>query len=141
MAFFPEFKLADNHNNAAGLASIEDIIPAGDYRGFVVPDGFATFNPGVLRVRADGITIETGYPSAEWLFGGMTRLQYNYLRATYCAGGGLSGEVTVRVMIETGAYANFNAILTVPPLPVINQRRKPGGFEDVSVTFTFMEAL
>lgn len=138
MALVPDFQIAAGHDAVGDLEPIEDIIPSGDWRGFVVPDAFATFSPGTIRVRGDGTIYITGYPSTTWLFPALSRKQYNYLRTTFCAGG-LSGAVTIRTMIEDGTFDNFNAIITIPDLPSINRQRRGNAFEDVEITYTFLE--
>lgn len=137
MALF-EFKLVAGYNNAGSLVNIEDITPSGDWRGFAVPDGFASYSPGERKTRPDGIDYTRGYPVVTWRFGGITRKQYLYLRSTYCSGG-LSGKVTVRTLKEDNTYGNFNAVMHVPQLPELTRRL--GSYEDCDVTFTRLVAL
>lgn len=137
MALF-EFKVVAGYNNAGTLANIEDITPSGDWRGFTVPDGFASYSPGQTKQRPDGIVYTTGYPTVTWRFGGITRKQYIYLRDTYC-NDGLSGKVTIRTLKEDHTYGNFNAVMIVPQLPELTRRL--GSYEDCDVRFIRLVAL
>lgn len=136
-----QYALAAGHGQAGSLVNIETIKPTGDLY-FLYP----SLAPnkvirGVLRRRLDGNDYVTGLASLTWLFGALTRAQWRYLQDTYTVGGNsYSGPVTVRSNSgEGGAYANYNAIIHVPPMHTLQY--KPGGFPDVEVQFSNLEAL
>lgn len=130
-----QYKLAAGYNNAAGLVNIESIIPTGD-RAFSPPQGYASFSPGVLRVRADGLRYVAGFQTILWIFSLLTAAQWRYLQDTYTVGGNsYSGKVTVANRNEDGSYSNYNAIIYVPPLPELASNRKWLNYRDVEIRF------
>lgn len=137
MVAFQDNKIAVGWNNAAGLVNIGAIVPS-SHIAFIEPIARPNWNPGVQRIRLDGLTYSTGYPSQVWLMGFITFQQYDYLLSTYC-GGGQSGKVTVRVRYRNHAYANFNAIMSIP---VTDQLSATGQlFQNVPITFKKLVAL
>ncbi len=112
--FYPDYQLAVGHNNAAGLVSIEGVLPTTDTRPFVAPTIRAGFTQGQMIVRADGTCTFVGFPTLIWTFSWLTFAQREYLRNTYCAGG-WTGQVTVRTRLTAGgSYSNYNATMVLP---------------------------
>jgi len=131
------YKLAAAYNNAAGLANIESIVPTSD-RAFFSPVVFNNYKPGVRKGRTDGLLYMAGWASSFWILPVVTRPQFAYLQTTYCAGG-FSGKVTVATRINLVAYANYNAILTLPDPEQLQRHFKY--YEDVRLDFTRMIPL
>ena len=139
--WYPDYKLAAGHNNAAGLAVVEGVKPSGDIYAFTYPKSLGTGDPGQRETREDGLDYFAGYLYDEWHYAVMTRIQRNYLRTTYCASG-YSGKVTVRTRVDAETYANYNAAIHIPTprdLGINNQRQKK--WLNVVIAFTQMEAL
>lgn len=120
--FQGNYQLAVGWNNAGQLAGLEGILIANDFLPFKAHRSWGTYSPGEMVVRGDGTVIFDGYPSCQWIFGGMTRLQLQHLQDTFC-NGGYSGKVTLRtatdnVNASTGApaFENYNAIMLLTPL-------------------------
>lgn len=112
--FYPEYQLAAAHNNAAGLAAIEGVLPAGETRPFIAPTVRTGYTQGQLIIRGDGSGTFAGFPAVVWTFSWITFAQREYLRTTYC-GAGWTGQVTVRTRLTAGgAYANYNATMLLP---------------------------
>lgn len=135
---FYEFSIAVGHDAADDLENIEAIVPTDDV-AFKVPDGFATFNAGIIRVRHDGLDISAGFKSAIWLFPGLTRLQWQWLWER-------RGLVTIRTLNDEYAFANYNAVMSVPKLAALRQQRRlgpyeGGAFEDVEITFRRLQLI
>lgn len=132
------YKIAATYNVALNsLTNIELIKPTGDqyfYAPLAIPFG----SPGARRVRLDGTSIDAGYPSVEWRFGVLTRLQYEYLKSTYGAGG-YSGQVTILTTLSSNTYARYNAIIDIPETRAIGSGFF--AFRDVSVRMSHLVAL
>ena len=94
------------------MPNIETIIPTND-RAFYPPTAYGHYSPGQQRIRMDGLVYMAGYPSLVWLFDVLTRLQQEYLRTTYCAGG-FSGKVTIYTPLGTSTYVRMNAVMILP---------------------------
>lgn len=111
------YQIATGYNNAAGLVNIENITPSGS-RAFDAPDGLSKYRPGGQAIiRGNGTITWTGYPSTEWEWSLITLQQVRYLMTTYCASG-YSGLVTIKTQTDNiEVYANFNAVMTLTPLP------------------------
>lgn len=136
-----QYAIAAGHGQAGSLVNIETIKPSGD-KYFLYPSLAPNrLSRGLLRRRADGANYLTGLASVTWVFAGLTRAQWRYLQDTYTVGGdSYSGPVTLRTKSgETDAYANYNAVLNLPPMDGLQY--KPGGFPDFEVQFTHLEAL
>lgn len=132
------YALAVGYNNAAGLVNVENIIPTGGTR-FYPPDSYGRYDPGQVRIRADGAVYLAGFASTTWLFKGITRLQYDYLSDTYC-GSSIAGKVTIRTLTnDPSTYANFNAILILPKL--VDLRKVTSGFADCNVRLVRLEGI
>lgn len=129
-----DYQIADGQNNAAGLVNIEAITPSGD-RAFAAPQAFSSFNPGVLRVRADGLSYLAGFQSFTWLFSILTRAQWQYLQDNYStSGNSYSGKVTVRSRNIDGTYTNYNTLINIPLLPDLD--RQFTAYKQVRIEFT-----
>lgn len=119
-----EYAIAAGWNNVAGLRNIESITPIGD-KSFRPPNAYSAFNPGTLRLRADGIAYTEGFASTAWTFSALTRAQYQYLMTNYSIGGNsYSGKVTIRTMTPAGTYANYNAVVLLPIMPDLDRAFK-----------------
>lgn len=129
-----EYAIAAGWNSANLLKNIESIIPAGD-RAFCAPNAYSAYNPGTLRLRADGVAYVEGFPSVTWMMAILTRKQYQYLMTTYSTGGNsYSGKVTIRTMTPSGSYANYNAIMLLPIMPELDRAFKL--YRSVQIRFT-----
>ncbi len=131
-----------NYGIAAGWnntpSNIEGITPTSD-RKFFPPTAFSSFNPGTIRVRADGQLYETGFESVTWRFSVLTRKQYQYLMTTYSTGSNsYSGKVSIRTIGVDGNYADYNAIMILPTLPELT--RQFIAYRDVDVRFIRLTA-
>lgn len=139
-----EYQLAVGYNNAAGLRGLEGIFISNDFQPFKAFRSWGTYSPGEVIIRGDGTEAYDGYPTCQWIFGGMTRLQLDYLMTTYC-GGGYSGRVTVRTVTDAVGvdgrltYANFNAVMRLTRLPDATVRGR--AYANYPITFTRMVAL
>lgn len=108
-----QYKIASGYNVAAGsLVNIESITPTSDV-AFVAPQVLGTFDPGKYIIRGDGTLYLTGFPTQQWLFSALTRLQLAYLRTTYCSGG-WSGLVTINTRLGDTPYVRYNAVMILP---------------------------
>lgn len=119
-----EYAIAAGWNNPALLKALESITPVGD-KPFRPPNAYSAFNPGTLRLRADGIAYVEGFASTTWTLSVMTRAQYRYLMANYTIGGNsYSGKVTIKTMTPAGTYTNYNAIMLLPIMPDLDRAFK-----------------
>lgn len=132
-----DYQIAAGNNNAAGLVNIETIVPSGDV-AFYPPEGYASYDPGIFRVRGNGLTTTAGFAATAWVWTRLTRAQFEYLQDTYCASG-WSGLVTIRTRIGRRTYANYNAVLTLTK-PKDSQMRRPIWYE-YRVDFSRMGVL
>lgn len=135
---YQSYAVAVGYNNAAGLTNLETIKPVGDIRYFCVVEGYANYDPGVEKLRLDGLKYYVGWPSTKWIFNILTRKQYEYLRDTFC-GGGYTGQVTINTTTDREAYGHFNAIIDIPKLTA--QQRHYIVFEDFPITFRKMVGI
>lgn len=123
MTTFADHAIAAGHNVALGsLTNIERIKPNGDSYYFVSPQVIPHGSPGALAIRLNSLGFRRGFAYVDWLFAVLTRLQYEYLKSTYCSGGD-SGLVTVYTTLSGMNYARYNATLFVPETEAI-----PDGF-------------
>jgi hypothetical protein len=123
MTTFSQHALAAGLNVALNaLTNIERIKPTNDPYYFVAPQAIPHGSPGARMARLNGLSYRRGYPYVDWLFAVMTRLQYEYLKTTYCSGG-YSGLVTVYTTVSSMNYARYNAVLDIPETEAI-----PDGF-------------
>ena len=98
-----EASIAAGHNNAAGLALVTSLtVSSIPFLEVYAP---AQYSRGERRVKANGASDRTGYPSKEWTSGLLWLPQWEYLRANY------EGAVTIRTWTGSTTYANFNAYL------------------------------
>jgi hypothetical protein len=105
-----DYRIAVGNNNVAGLVVWEAITVSSVEMNPVRSLGYT---PGEFRTRTNGTSFLAGFPSTRWQIGGMTAAQYEHLKTTYC-GGGYSGLVTIKTTLDTTAYSNLNAVLTLP---------------------------
>jgi hypothetical protein len=119
MTTFSQHSIAAGNNVAlASLNLIERIKPGGDQYYYVAPQVIPHGSPGARIARLNGLSYRHGYPYVDWLFSVMTRLQYEYMKTTYCAGG-YSGLVTVYTTVSSMTYVRYNAVLDVPETEAI----------------------
>jgi hypothetical protein len=121
------------------LVNIETIKPSNDPYKFVAPVVYGTYYAGIQRTRGDGTITLSGSAYLVWLFKVLTRLQYEYLRTTYCSGG-FSGKVTIYSRAGTSTYARYNAVMVLPAgtAPVDGQFY---AFKDYPVQMTRLVAI
>ncbi len=137
MTAYQEHSIAAAWNNAAGLVRFGLITPSGNVP-FFEPITRPSWNPGITRIRLDGLNYQAGYSSQEFLFQFMSFHHYAYFRTTYCAGG-YSGKVTIRTRYQNSGYFNANAI-AILPLP--QEMQSTGqGYQNVIVTMRRIIAI
>lgn len=133
------YKIYPGWNNAGSLIDIQSITPPGD-KPFNAPQGYSSWDDGMLRVRADGVIYVTGFKQFAWRFGVLTAAQYRYLVSTYATDtDGYSGPVTVATRGRAGTFANYNATINIPKLPDLT--RKYLSYRDVDIPFTRVVAI
>ncbi len=81
-----DYQIAAGNNNAAGLTNIEAIVPAGNI-AIQPPVARGYKNPGLLKIRGNGLSFLSGYASQVWLMVYLTYEQYAHLKTTYCSSG------------------------------------------------------
>lgn len=96
------------------LTNVEDLFAPGDWRKFYPPNAVTAFNPGISRIRLDGLQYMTGFNSIAWNFDLLTRKQYYYLKDTYCIGDGYTGTVTIKSTDPNGTYQLYDAVMNIP---------------------------
>lgn len=113
---FYQYKIAANWNVAVNsLTNIESITPNGDIYSFFAPKAYGFYDPGQRKVRGDGTILMVGFPVVTWVFDVITRLQHEYLIATYSTGGNTySGKVTINTRLGTSTYVRMNAVMIIP---------------------------
>lgn len=132
------YKIAAGYNVALNsLINIEAIRPTND-QYFYAPKAIPYGSPGAKRVKLNGVSYRSGYPYVDWQFGVLTRVQFEYLKTTYCSGG-YSGQVTVYTTVSGSTYQRYNAVIDVPETAAISD-----GFfayKNVAVRFSHLVAL
>lgn len=143
--FQGNYQIAVGWNNAGALAGLEGVLLANDFLPFKTHRSWGTYLPGESIVRGDGTVVFDGYPSCQWIFAGMTRLQLQYLQDTYCSGG-YSGKVTIRtatdnVNTSTGApaFENYNAVMVLTPLKEASYAQR--AYRQYAINFTRLVAI
>lgn len=113
---FYQYMIAANYNVALNsLTNIETIKPTNDLYYFFAPKAYGFYDPGQRKVRGDGTILMVGFPVVTWVFDVITRLQHEYLIATYSTGGNsYSGKVTINTRLGTSSYSRMNAIINIP---------------------------
>lgn len=133
-----QYKIAATYNVALNsLVNIEAIKPTSD-QYFYAPKAIPYGSPGIKRVKLDGVSYRAGYSAVDWLFAVLTRLQYEYLRNTFCAGG-YSGQVTIYSTLSSSVYQRFNAVIDVPETIAISDGFY--AYKNVAIHFTHLVAL
>jgi hypothetical protein len=136
---FENYEIIADHDNIGSLVNIETIKPTSDTRYFCPPQGYALYDPGLLReLLYEALLYEAGYATTTWLFSVLTRLQYEYLRDTYAAGG-YRGLVTIRTRTDRVAYDYFNATIDIPKLTTVQKQDKV--FFDFPIRFLRMVGI
>lgn len=113
---FYQYKIGAGYNVAANsLTNIESIKPTNDIYFFFAPKAYGFYDPGQRKVRGDGTILMVGFPVVTWEFDVITRLQHEYLIATYSTGGNTySGKVTINTRLGTSSYSRMNAVMVIP---------------------------
>lgn len=115
MSSLYDYRIAAGHDVALGsLVTITTIKPTNDSYYFWAPKAIGFYDPGKVNVRGDGLLSFNGFPSVQWVFDTMTRLQLSYARTTWC-NGGWSGYVTIYSTNGDTTYARYNANLLILP--------------------------
>lgn len=135
-----DYRLAANYNVALGsLVNIENITATGDKFKFHPPQAYGFGTPGQRVGRLTGVGFRRGFPYTGWLFGFMSRNQYDYLSATYC-GGTLEGTITIYTRVGKLAYARYNAVMSLPAPP-----ESPGSemfaFKNITIGMSHLVSL
>lgn len=141
IVFQGEYRIAAGWNNAANLRGLEGVFVANDFIPFKTFKSWGTYSPGEAIIRGDGTVVYDGYPSCQWVFGVITRLQVQYLQDTYC-GGSYSGKVTIRTATDNvntvtalPAYENYNAVMRLSP---VGERKY---YRNWTILFTHLVAV
>lgn len=138
--FYPDYQIAAGHNNAAGLVSVESHIAPTSAHYIVAPTVRGGYSPGQNYVRGNGLLGTNGFARVNWHHSLMHYENDVYWRLTYCSGG-FSGLVTVRTrLFPTGAFAVYNAVLTIPH-PVERDEDGFGRVDDYISALTRMVAI
>src|SRR5574342_478422 len=113
---FYQFAIASGWNAALGsLANVETTFPKAGI------EGYGSYDPGAIRIRADGTQYLAGYAALHWRFSAMTRPELRTAMTTYC-NTSYSGKVTSYTLTDnSGTYSRLNAILTLPKLPELDK--------------------
>jgi hypothetical protein len=110
--YYPEIKIAANHNNQAGLVSIESII--------ALPPAMTPVPLGIKTITGAGTPRFDGAKNILWRWGFMSMTDMNTLVTTYIGGWTTAyGNVTIRTIKRAPAnglltYGNFNAVMHLP---------------------------
>lgn len=143
--FQGNYQLAVGWGNAGALAGLEGILIANDFQPYKAHRSWGTYSPGEAVIRGDGTIVFDGYPSCQWVFAGMTRLQLQNLQDTYC-GGGYSGKVTIRTATDNvntangaPAFENYNAVMLLTPLREASYSQRI--YRQYAINFTRLVAL
>ena len=132
------YKIAAGYNVALNsLVNIETIKPTND-QYFYAPKAIPYGSPGAKKVKLNGVSYRSGYPYVDWLFGVLTRAQYEYLKTTYCSGG-YTGLVTVYTTVSGSTYARYNAVIDVPETAAITDGFY--AYKNVAVRLSHLVAL
>ncbi len=132
---YQEYKIASGYNSTLSLVNIEDITVSGER--FKPLSGVGRYRAGDMRVNANGTYYAEGYASVSWLFAGITRAQYEYLKTTFCSGG-YSGLVTINTRLEGDSYVTRNAVMLIPQ--TADTSRRWGYYTDFELRFTRLSA-
>ena len=136
---FQGYQWATGLNNAGGLANIEDDVPRYQGEPFII-QGRGALSSGIIRQRADSSLYTTGLVTFVWIAPIMSEAQYDYIQDTYTVGGNsLYGLMTVRTLNDATTFANYNATMQIPDRSELTRKRN--AFQDVTITFTNVEAL
>lgn len=129
-----EYRIADGHDNAAGLTALEAL----------APPLFAAYADGILSEwhesegrawSGDRQAVPVGRAWAAWRFFRLTADELAYLRENFGA------QVTIRTLDKgAGAFGNFNATLVLPDLAK-DARWDAGGWRDVRVELRDLAAI
>lgn len=121
------YQYADGYDNAGGLADI------------AVPFGQSTpITPGVLRENGNGVVIEDGKASQQWIWSFITYDDHDTLLTQLGMTSTRSKQATIRTrQNEDGAFANYNAILTKRE----GTRSQVGGYSNFVIDVTGIEAI
>ena len=140
--FYPNYQIAVGNDNPGGLAKLEGLVVSGASLPFPPVTNFQFVDPGVFRIRANGIIFVSGFVSLTWrLDGGIDAVMEKYLRDTYC-GSGYSGLVTIKTDLETnGTYANYNAVMYLPKRPETNVVNGSLIFAPYNIRFVRIKAI
>lgn len=115
------------------LLRINQIAVPGDDQPFAGPKAVALYDPGVTKIRLNGMTFDSGFYAVVWQFGFMYLSQWQYLSTTYC-GGKLSGKVTISTTLgDPVTYSRMNAIMV---LKKPKDMRSNLWYQAADVTFT-----
>ncbi len=102
-----DYKIANTHNNAAGLQALDALIPPlfAAYTGGIVTDWHAA---EAQIMTGDRRLCPVGLPYVVWHLHRLSAAELLYIRATFGA------QVTIRTLNKTaGAFGNFNATLEI----------------------------
>lgn len=127
----PEFKAAQNWDNAAGLALVN---PQPASPGVIDPD---------IRTGGDATRYANGARFTEWRYGFLTVAEFTTLLSVLgISRTTKSAQVTIRTVLQDdyATYANYNAIANYPE-PDTGYRYYGGRYMDVVIAFTRLEAI
>ena len=130
-----EYALAPNFNNVAGFIQLDRVII--NNRPIVVR-GVGRYNGGELQTNTNGRATFIGFASTSFEFSVLTYAMYEYLNDTFL-GGNNSADVTVRTRRDGTAFANYNAVMTLPFTSELTKRF--GAYTNVVAQLTRLEAI
>ena len=122
------YQVATGYNNAAGLTTL-------------------THQPFCMGIRAgrrviagNGMLIEDGLGSADLVFNLLKKAQYSTVLAEFFITSAPSAQITMRMPRNSDrAFANFNAIVLRPDLPVDGSYEF--AYRNITLRLTGIEAL
>jgi hypothetical protein len=125
-----DYQIAVGFDNTAGLTPVTSITDGST--NFYEPSALGSFSNGRGGIASDGGLFFDGFKTLVWNMT-MTTKQYVYWRTTY-AGGGYSGNVTIRTTTEqSDTYANYNAVMLVPQ---VNETERQGDYYTIAIRMT-----
>ena len=109
-----DYQWVSGFNNSGTLANVETDLPI--FQGQIVHvSALGSWNPGIVRPRADRSTLTAGYEFVAWTFSALSLAQYAYIQTMYTVGGNSHyGKLTIATPIEDGTFTNYNAHLYLP---------------------------
>lgn len=132
------YQWASGFNNASGLVSVENDVPAFQNNPFYV-HALGAWDEGIVHTRGDMTVGVYGFQRVTWIADIMSDVQYNFIQAKTPGGNGLSVKMTIRTLSQASAFANYSAILQIPKKNDLE--RIWGAYRNVALLFIIEAAL